>query len=74
MREVAKPKKAAPKLPVKKTSQIPDWLKSFPLQAIAFAVFLGLLYLFAPKSLHKLLDFTLRLSPELKYVNGPPPV
>ncbi|XP_053408387.1 uncharacterized protein LOC123564827 [Mercenaria mercenaria] len=73
-REVAKPKKIVPKLPVKKESKVPDWLKSFPLQAIAFAVFLGLMYLFAPKSLHKLLDFSLRFSPELKYVNGPPPM
>ena len=59
---------------MKKGSSGLDWLKWFPLQAIAVAVFLGLLYLFAPDSLHKLLDFTLRFSPELKYVDGPPPV
>ena len=49
-------------------------MKSFPIQAIALAVFLGLIYLAAPESLHKLLDFTLRFTPELKYVDGPPPV
>lgn len=56
------------------TAVIPDWLKSFPIQAVALAIILGLIYLAAPESLHKLLDFSLRLSPELKYVDGPPPV
>ena len=56
------------------TKNVPDWLKSFPVQAVALAVILGLIYLAAPESLHKLLDFTLRFSPELKYVDGPPPV
>ncbi|XP_060582066.1 uncharacterized protein LOC132738570 isoform X2 [Ruditapes philippinarum] len=70
--EVVKPKRSVPQLPVKKSSS--DWLKWFPIQAIAVAVFLGLLYLFAPDSLHKLLDFSLRFSPELKYVDGPPPM
>lgn len=72
--EVTKRKRVVPRSPVKKMSWVPGWLKSFPLQAIAFAVFLGLMYLFAPNSLTKLLDFSLRLSPELNYVNGPPTV
>ncbi|XP_052272176.1 uncharacterized protein LOC127872805 isoform X2 [Dreissena polymorpha] len=50
------------------------WTKSFPLTAVAFAVFLGLLYLFAPSALHKLLDFSIRITPELEYTNGAPPV
>ena len=65
---------AAKIMPRPQSRTIPDWLKSFPIQAIALAVILGLIYLAAPESLHKLLDFTLRFSPELKYVDGPPPV
>ena len=58
----------------RQSSSLLDWLKWFPIQAIALAVILGLLYLASPESLHKLIDFSLRFSPELKYVNGPPPV
>lgn len=74
---VEKPKSAVKKVQKvshKVPSKTPGWLKSFPLAAIAFAVFLGLLYLFSPNTLHRLLDFSLRISPELNYVNGPPPV
>ena len=60
--------------PRQQPQKIPNWMKSFPIQAIALAVFLGLIYLAAPESLHKFLDFTLRFTPELKYVDGPPPV
>lgn len=55
-------------------SSIISWLKYFPLQAIALAVLLGLIYLAAPDALHRLLDFTMRISPELEYVNGAPPM
>ncbi|XP_052767291.1 uncharacterized protein LOC128208037 [Mya arenaria] len=72
--EPQKTEKAAKKVKAEKKIGLPSWLRSFPLQAVAFAVFLGMLYLFAPKSLHKLLDFTFRITPELDYVNGPPPV
>lgn len=65
---------AAEMMQRQQTKNVPDWLKSFPIQAVALAVILGLIYLAAPESLHKLLDFTLRFSPELKYVDGPPPV
>ena len=61
-------------MPRPQSSSLFDWLKWFPIQAIALAVILGLIYLASPESLHKLLDFSLRFSPELKYVNGPPPV
>ncbi|KAL4237335.1 hypothetical protein ACF0H5_002053 [Mactra antiquata] len=71
--EATKPRVTAPVVHMKK-SLIPDWLKSMPIQALAFAVLLGLLYLFAPQSLHKLLDFSIRISPELDYVDGPPAV
>lgn len=65
---------ASEMLPRQQPKNIPDWLKWFPIQAVALAVILGLIYLAAPESLHKLLNFTLRLSPELKYVDGAPPV
>lgn len=69
-----KPQTQVKKAVYQSKTKTPGWLKSFPLAAIAFAVFLGLLYLFAPNTLHRLLDFSLRISPELDYVNGPPPV
>jgi len=77
-RVTKKPKVAAK---VKKTvsskivaTQSPGWVKAFPVTAIGFAVLLGLLYMFAPDLLHRFLDFSLRISPELNYVNGAPPV
>jgi len=90
MAVTAKPEMHIPRVEPVKTSPVrmsprvvvtpkrsPDtggWLKSFPLQAVAFAVFLGLLYLFAPGILHRFLDFSLKINPELNYVNGAPPV
>ncbi|KAL3873508.1 hypothetical protein ACJMK2_036617 [Sinanodonta woodiana] len=69
---------SAPDIQPKKETLIrtgcPAWVKSFPLHAIALAIFLGLVYLINPDWLDKLANFTLRISPELKYVNGPPPI
>ena len=71
---IKKPKSTL--LPKKKIQQkgSSGWLKMFPISAMALAIFLGLLYLFAPDILYKMLGFSIRISPELNYVNGAPPM
>ena len=61
---------------VKKVHQsvLPAWLSSFPTQLALTAALLFLLYLLAPESLHKMLDFSFRISEDLNYVDGAPPV
>ncbi|GFO03815.1 A-kinase anchor protein 6 [Plakobranchus ocellatus] len=49
-------------------------LRSLPVQVVALMLVAGLAYALDPDILDKLASFTLTVSPELSYVNGPPAV
>ncbi|RUS85699.1 hypothetical protein EGW08_006575 [Elysia chlorotica] len=49
-------------------------LRSLPVQVVALVMVAGLAYALDPEILDKLANFTLTVTPELNYVNGPPAV
>ncbi|GFS14603.1 A-kinase anchor protein 6 [Elysia marginata] len=49
-------------------------LRSLPVQVVALVLVAGLAYALDPEILDKLASFTLTVTPELNYVNGPPAV
>ncbi|XP_041353750.1 uncharacterized protein LOC121371719 [Gigantopelta aegis] len=50
-----------------------SWLRSAPLQFTALALLAGMVYLMDSDIVDKFFNFSIRISPELRYVNGPPP-
>ncbi|XP_067682789.1 nuclear migration protein unc-83-like isoform X1 [Haliotis asinina] len=57
-----------------KATSTSSWLSSCPVQVAAVMLLAGIVYLFDPSILQDMANFSIRISPELKYVNGPPPV
>ncbi len=47
---------------------------SVPVQVAAVMLLAGIVYLFDPSIIQDMANFSIRISPDLKYVNGPPPV
>ena len=51
-----------------------SWLRSVPVQIVALMMVAGLIYVLDPDILSELASFSLTISPELRHVNGPPPL
>lgn len=51
-----------------------SWLRSMPVQIVALMVMAGLVYVLDPDILTGLSNFSITITPELKHVNGPPPI
>ncbi|ESP01616.1 hypothetical protein LOTGIDRAFT_172560 [Lottia gigantea] len=50
-----------------------SWLSSYPLPLAALVMIAGLVYLMDPEVIDRITNFSVTLSPELRYVNGNPP-
>lgn len=51
-----------------------SWLRSVPVQIVALMMVAGLVYVLDPDILSGLANFSVNISPELKHVNGAPPL
>lgn len=51
-----------------------SWLRSLPVHIVALMLVGGLVCALDPDILKRLANFTLTISPELRYVNGPPTI
>ncbi|KAK7507093.1 hypothetical protein BaRGS_00001944 [Batillaria attramentaria] len=51
-----------------------SWLRSVPVQIVALMMVAGLVYVLDPDILSGLANFSVTISPELRHVNGPPPL
>ncbi|KAL5009385.1 hypothetical protein ScPMuIL_014966 [Solemya velum] len=60
--------------PEHKKLGVRTWLHSKPVQTTAMFVLVGLLYWADPDIVNKITDFSIRITPEFSYVDGPPPV
>lgn len=56
------------------TRSCASWLRSLPVQVVALMLVTGLVCALDPDILKRLTNFTLTISPELCYVNGPPTI
>lgn len=51
-----------------------SWLRSLPAQIVALMMLAGLVYVFDPDLLSTLSDLSIVITPELKHIDGPPPL
>ncbi|KAK7104938.1 hypothetical protein V1264_019575 [Littorina saxatilis] len=51
-----------------------SWLRSVPVQIVALIMVAGLVYVLDPDILSDLASFSLTFTPELRHINGPPPL
>ncbi|XP_055879633.1 uncharacterized protein LOC106057114 isoform X2 [Biomphalaria glabrata] len=49
-----------------------SWLRSLPVQVVALMLVAGLVCVLDPELIDRLTSFTMTVTPELQYVNGPP--
>ena len=55
-------------------SEPTSWYKSRYVKAAAMFMMAGVAYMYDPNILNRIGDITVTLSPELRYINGPPPI